>query len=773
MKEDLFLITEAAFSNLETRKRDFEKNPDIFLKNEPLKYSVGVFDIPTFSGQEKKSEYYYLKIQADGTAIANVFGTLDKNPDYYDEKYFGVINLTKLLLDVERAKIDSTVKKMVFVYDSPGGTVSGTPELAKAIYDFGKPNYGYVVGMCCSGALWLAVNHNNIYAANGISNYLGSVGVLNVHREESEFNKNYGLKYTVITNSDSPSKSFGNKYEPLSEEAKADIVRRANEIYQAFVETIKKNYPNVPNEFLEGKIFSANEAKNFGVIKSISEFKKIFPMPNTSGVNPANVAAAPETNLVISAAEGTPPPAVNQDIMAVILSIKASVDGLETKIEAKIEAKIDEKLSAFEERMKALEGKAGIKTGSNKVINLVENGDNFEMPKKPEYKSVATLPSILDDKNNVVRKFKSMQEHNNFLAVAEKYLSKEAFTPEFFGIAFDATRFNTEVGQFFEVVAFTYKENLLKYEMLKTLRMFDGVIDKITFATSYKKKFLSKHSEARRDVIVVETKPNSLVVEVLSGRTRQDMISLQQTALSYIDKPTNTDPYNVQNYWQWQIIYQSVLDSIFDDMGEAVWIGQANTYPVIVDEANPLNAFDGLLTIICKNLLLPIPDIGLHATGALTEVNAYQKLRDMLRAIPKDIMTDAKKVGKGVIYMNQNTYNKFLDAVKSEFSTVIYNTVFEHKYVYGYPFLPIVENDFLPDDAVIIDPTNVLAYATHTSSDYTNIKVEAHLFDIYMHGHLKLGAGIVDFYWNNPADLKYRVHVNDRLAAGYTIRPQL
>jgi hypothetical protein len=303
--------------------------------------------------------------------------------------------------------------------------------------------------------------------------------------------------------------------------------------------------------------------------------------------------------------------------------------------------------------------------------------------------------------------------------------------------------------------------------------MFDGVVDKIYLASSYKKKFLSLHSKALRDVVVIESSPNSISVKILSGRTKQDMLTLQQTALSYIEKPKNTDPYNVMSYWQWQIIYQSVIDAIMDDMGEAVWIGQENTYAIVADEANPLNAFDGLLTIIRKNLALPTPDIGLHITGALTAVNTYEKLRDMLRAIPKDVMTEARKSGKGIIYMNQNTYNKFLDSVKDAFATNIYNTVFEHKAVYGYLYLPIVENDFLPNDAILIDPTNVLAYATHTGADQTNIKVEAHLFDIYLHGHLKLGAGIVNYYWNNPDDLKYRVHVNDVFVTNYTLRPQL
>jgi protease-4 len=72
----------------------------------------------------------------------------------------------------------SDVAGLVLVINSPGGTVSGTETLYTALRGINKTKYAVVTGLAASGAYYVAVAAERIYATP--SSWVGSIGVIAV-----------------------------------------------------------------------------------------------------------------------------------------------------------------------------------------------------------------------------------------------------------------------------------------------------------------------------------------------------------------------------------------------------------------------------------------------------------------------------------------------------------------------------------------------------------------------------------------------------------------
>ena len=94
---------------------------------------------------------------------------------------------------------DESVRSIVLLIDSPGGTVSGTVELGQEVartVAAGKPVYAVVDGMCCSGAYWVASQASEITATP--SSKIGSIGVYMVLKDSSEAYAAAGVKVHIV-----------------------------------------------------------------------------------------------------------------------------------------------------------------------------------------------------------------------------------------------------------------------------------------------------------------------------------------------------------------------------------------------------------------------------------------------------------------------------------------------------------------------------------------------------------------------------------------------
>lgn len=168
------------------------------------------------------------------------------------------------------------IKAIILDVDSPGGTVTGTPELADLIMGArgAKPIIAQVDGLCASAAFWIASAADEIVVSP--SSEIGSVGVYSMHSDVSKMYEAMGRKETFIYAGEH--KVEGNPFEPLSAEARAAMQARVDEYYGMFTGALAKGRgvtkSVVEKNFGQGRTFGAPDAVARGMADRVATMKE-------------------------------------------------------------------------------------------------------------------------------------------------------------------------------------------------------------------------------------------------------------------------------------------------------------------------------------------------------------------------------------------------------------------------------------------------------------------------------------------------------------------
>lgn len=190
---------------------------------------------------------------------------------------------------------DPEVDGIILEFDSPGGTIDGVAELAAEIRDARgkKPIVAHVNTMAASAAFWLASAADEIVVTPTGS--VGSIGVFTAHQDLSKAAEMDGVKVTLI--SAGKFKTEGNKWEPLGDEAKANLQDQVNQIYAMFTADIAKNrgvpVADVRAGYGEGRLVLAKTALAAGIVDRIDTLDEtIRRVARQAGAGRSNATTA-------------------------------------------------------------------------------------------------------------------------------------------------------------------------------------------------------------------------------------------------------------------------------------------------------------------------------------------------------------------------------------------------------------------------------------------------------------------------------------------------
>ena len=178
----------------------------------------------------------------------------------------------QLTRSIKKAGADESISAILLDIDSPGGTVTGTPELASSILEVRKQKRitAHTSGLMASAAYWIAASADEIVATPSAN--IGSVGVFAAHVDLSKMLERMGVKFTFIASS--KEKVEGNPYEPLSKETKEFFQSRIDEHMKNFVGAIAKGRniakSQVKSNFGNGRTFLARESLDRGMIDRVA-----------------------------------------------------------------------------------------------------------------------------------------------------------------------------------------------------------------------------------------------------------------------------------------------------------------------------------------------------------------------------------------------------------------------------------------------------------------------------------------------------------------------
>lgn len=187
---------------------------------------------------------------------------------------------------------DPSIDAIVLDVDSPGGQVGGVQELADKIYEArgNKPIVAVANHTMASAAYWIASAVDKVYASPSAD--IGSIGVFAVHQDVSQALENDGVKVSIIKAG--KYKAEGNPYQPLTEEAQANMQASVDEVYGKFVEAVARNrgvsVDVVKTSYGEGRVLSADQAVAIGMADEIATLDDVIH----SFFNGSQATAQPE-----------------------------------------------------------------------------------------------------------------------------------------------------------------------------------------------------------------------------------------------------------------------------------------------------------------------------------------------------------------------------------------------------------------------------------------------------------------------------------------------
>lgn len=146
--------------------------------------------------------------------------------------------------------------------DSPGGTISGVPELAAKIRESRKvkPTLALANSLAASAAYWIGSAADEFWMVP--SGEAGSIGVYTLHEDWSGALAKDGIAVTAI--SAGKYKLEGAPWQPLTEEARMFLQASVDEAYDWFVRDValqrRDTQTNVRSGYGEGRVLGAADA---------------------------------------------------------------------------------------------------------------------------------------------------------------------------------------------------------------------------------------------------------------------------------------------------------------------------------------------------------------------------------------------------------------------------------------------------------------------------------------------------------------------------------
>lgn len=209
-------------------------------------------------------------------AVIPVHGVL--SPRGYSGFFGSSVGMNGIQAALAAAVANAEVGIIVLAIDSPGGTVAGTPETAAAVRSAAASKKVVAVAdtLAASAAYWIGSQASEFVVAPSAD--IGSIGVVGVHNDLSKLYEQWGIKTTLIHAG--KFKVEGNPFEPLSDEARANMQARVDEAHGQFIRDVAlgrgTTQANVRENFGQGRTIGSRKAVDLGMADRIATLGEVI-----------------------------------------------------------------------------------------------------------------------------------------------------------------------------------------------------------------------------------------------------------------------------------------------------------------------------------------------------------------------------------------------------------------------------------------------------------------------------------------------------------------
>ena len=178
-------------------------------------------------------------------------------------------NVLKALKQIEEREFPALLLRI----DSPGGTVGDSQEIHSALLRLREKGCHVVASfgnISASGGVYIGVGAEKIVANPGT--ITGSIGVILRGNNLSKLLEKVGIKFETVKSG--IYKDILSPDRPLSAEERALLQSLIDSSYEQFVSAVSKGRkltPEVVKSFADGRVFTGEQAKEFGLVDEIGD----------------------------------------------------------------------------------------------------------------------------------------------------------------------------------------------------------------------------------------------------------------------------------------------------------------------------------------------------------------------------------------------------------------------------------------------------------------------------------------------------------------------
>lgn len=202
--------------------------------------------------------------------ISGMITSMDGRPQLTEPRPVGMLARVKEELD--RARLDKSVKAVVLRINSPGGTVTASDTLYNEINRFKKETgarvVAHIMDVGASGAYYAALAADRIIAQP--TSITGSIGVVMFRIDATGLMQKIGIEATEIASGER--KGMGSPFRKLLPEEERIFKGLIDSMYNRFVSIVSENR-GIPldkvKRFADGRIYTSDEARALGLIDRI------------------------------------------------------------------------------------------------------------------------------------------------------------------------------------------------------------------------------------------------------------------------------------------------------------------------------------------------------------------------------------------------------------------------------------------------------------------------------------------------------------------------
>ncbi len=210
----------------------------------------------------------------------------------------GTMGSDQLAQTIEDLNKRDDVGAVLFVMNSPGGSVVATHEVYDAVHGLDKPKVAYFREVAASGAYYVASGTD--YIVSDPDAITGSIGVIATFTDLSGLLEKVGVNVTAVKSGQY--KDIGSEFRNMTPEESDILQGMINETYQEFRQIVITNRGSRLdavkfNDVADGRILSGRQAYSVGLVDQLGTKKdailKAAQMANITAASADDVRLCP------------------------------------------------------------------------------------------------------------------------------------------------------------------------------------------------------------------------------------------------------------------------------------------------------------------------------------------------------------------------------------------------------------------------------------------------------------------------------------------------